>query len=82
LSYNPAHLLGLRLRVVFLSNLGRDREAREAYQRYAAQPGKKISTVAEYRAYLARSWKSPDPAWNAVLDRAPEAMRKAGMPEE
>jgi hypothetical protein len=71
----------MRTRVFLLANLGREHEAREAYHRYAALPGKKIDNLVDYRAYLSRTYSS-DPATDAWIERAVAGMRKAGMPEQ
>ena len=44
----------LRNQAATLANLGRDAEARELFQRYAALTSGQLATVAQYRAYLER----------------------------
>ena len=61
-----------------LEILGRDAEAREAYQRYSARRGTQVRTIADI---IARGAPSA-PALKAVFERAVEALRKAGMPEQ
>ena len=80
-SLSPNNLTCMWARAFTLANLGRDQEAREAYQRYAALPGKKIETLADYRALLSRVHGS-DPAIRAWIERAVAGLRKAGMPEQ
>jgi class 3 adenylate cyclase/TolB-like protein len=75
LALSPASPIALRHEIALLEILGRDDEAREAYRRYSALPGPKVSTIAELRACAAV------PSC-AVSDRRIEALRKAGMPEQ
>jgi adenylate cyclase len=71
----------LRKTAATLANLGREAEARELYQRYAALMGGKLATVAQYRAYLKTfGWNIPKVvAWR---ERVLDGLRKAGMPEQ
>ena len=64
--------------IAILEILGRDAEAREAYQRYRARPGTQVRTIADVMARGAPS----APALKAPFERAMEALRKAGMPEQ
>jgi adenylate cyclase len=64
--------------IAILEGLGRDAEAREAYQRYRARPGIQIRTIADI---MARGSPSA-PALKAAFERGVEALRKAGMPEK
>ena len=82
LSFMPSNSQAWRMQVILFSNLGRDREAHEAYEHYAALPGKKFETVSAYRSFLLRSFPSTNPAWLGFLQRAYSALRKAGMPEQ
>ena len=77
----PTSPLALRLHVIVLEELGREREAHEAYLRYAALPIKKVETVAEYRAFINQAYPTDDPAYSAYSGKCLEALRKAGMPE-
>jgi adenylate cyclase len=81
LSLAPNNPPFLRTRAFLLANLGRDQEARDAYQHYAALPEKKIENLADYKAYLSRTYGS-DPSNRAWTERAVAGLRKAGMPEE
>jgi adenylate cyclase len=78
----PTNQLALRIHISTLEALGREREAHEAYLTYAALPGKKIESVAEYRTFINVANQTDDPAYSAYLKKNPEALRKAGMPEE
>jgi adenylate cyclase len=64
--------------IAILEMLGRDAEARGAYQRYSARPGTLVRTIADI---MARGSPSA-PALKAAFERAMEALRKAGMPEK
>ena len=75
LALSPANPIALRHGIALLEILGRDDEAREAYRRYSALPGTQVRTIAELRACAAV-------ASCAVSERAIEALRKAGMPEQ
>jgi adenylate cyclase len=81
LSLAPEHPPALRLRAALLLNLGRDSEARAAYERYRALPGTNISTVSQYKSYLSKAWISKNPAIEGTIGRRVEALRKLGMPE-
>jgi adenylate cyclase len=78
----PTNQLALRIHIFALEALGREREAHEAYLSSAALPGKKIESVAQYRAFINLANQTDDPAYGAYLRKLPEALRKAGMPEE
>ncbi len=82
LGVSPDDRQALRMRPAFLAMAGRDDEAREAYRRYAAFPGKQIRTIAEYKAYLAHFMASNAPALVAWRARYLEGLREAGMPEQ
>jgi TolB-like protein/class 3 adenylate cyclase len=75
LALSPANPIALRHGIALLEILGRDAEAKEAYRRYSALPGPKVSTIAELRACAAV------PSC-AASERNIEALRKAGMPEQ
>jgi adenylate cyclase len=81
LSLSPDNRQLLRLRPAFLAMVGRDDEAREAYQRYASLPGKQIRTIAEYKTFFARTMPSSTPVVVAYQARYLDSLRKAGMPE-
>jgi hypothetical protein len=66
------------VKLQFLEILGRDAEAREAYQRYRARPGSQIRTISDITARGAPSV----PGLKAAFERGMEALRKAGMPEK
>jgi adenylate cyclase len=74
---NPPPRAYLGLRVILLANLGRDQEAREAYQRYSDG---KVKNLADLRVYLSRAY--PEPAMRAWIEEDIAGMRKAGMPEQ
>ena len=71
----------MRVQAATLANLGRDAEARELYQRYAALTGGQMATVAQYRAFL-RHWNPNIPIMVAYREHFLVGLRKAGMPEE
>ena len=75
LALSPASPIALRHEIALLEILRRDDEAQEAYRRYSALPGPQVRTIAELRACAAV-------ASCAVSERAIEALRKAGMPEQ
>jgi adenylate cyclase len=75
LALSPANPIAQRHEIALLEFLGRDDEAKEAYRRYSALPGPKVSTIAELRACAAV------PSC-AASERNIEALRKAGMPEQ
>ena len=75
LALSPANPIALRHGIALLEILGRDKEAKEAYRRYSALPGPKVSTIAQLRACAAV------PSC-AASERNIEALRKAGMPEQ
>jgi adenylate cyclase len=64
--------------IAILEALGRDAEAREAYQRYSARPGIQFRSIADI---IARGAPQA-PALKAAFEQAIEALRKAGMPEK
>jgi hypothetical protein len=70
----------LRVQAATLANLGRDAEARELYQRYAALTGGQLATLAQYRAYLNAGPNIP--IMVAYREHLLAGLRKAGMPEE
>ena len=72
----------LRKQAATLANLGRDAEARELYQRYAALMGGKLATVAQYRAYLHSFAGANIPRLVAWREHVLDGLRKAGMPEQ
>jgi adenylate cyclase len=78
----PTSQLAQRIHIAALEALGQEREAHEAYLTYAALPGKKIESVAQYRAFINVANQTGDPAYSAYVKRNPEWLRKAGMPEE
>jgi len=78
LALAPENQTAQLMEIALLEILGRDGEAREAYQRYIAHPGTQIRTIADARARGTTS----SPALKAVLERRREALRKAGMPEQ
>jgi tetratricopeptide (TPR) repeat protein len=82
LSLSPDNRQLLRMRPGFLALASHDDEAREVYQRYASLPGKKIGTIAEYKAFLGRSMPSNAPPLVAWRPRFLDGLRKAGMPEQ
>jgi adenylate cyclase len=75
LALSPANPIALRHGIALLEILGRDDEAKEAYRRYSALPGPKVSTITELRACAAV------PSC-AASEGNIEALRKAGMPEQ
>jgi hypothetical protein len=72
---SPANPIALRHGIALLEILGRDDDAKEAYRRYSALPGPKVSTITELRACAAV------PSC-AASERNIEALRRAGMPEQ
>ena len=76
LAVSPRYPTALRHEIALLEILGRDDEAREAYQRYSALPGSQIRTIAELRA------RATDAGVSGPSPTFVEALRKAGMPEE
>jgi TolB-like protein/class 3 adenylate cyclase/Flp pilus assembly protein TadD len=72
----------LRKQAATLANLGRDAEARELYQRYAALMGGKLVTVAQYRTYLNSFGGADIPSVAAFREHVLDGLRKAGMPAE
>ena len=72
----------LRKQAATLANLGRDAEARELFQRYAAPMGGKLVTVAQYRTYLNSLGGADIPSVAAFRENVLAGLRKAGMPEE
>ena len=72
----------LRKQAATLANLGRDAEARELYQRYAALMSGKLTTVAQYRAYLNSFGGATIPSVFAFREHVLDGLRKAGMPEQ
>ncbi len=72
----------MRVQAATLANLGRDAEARELYQRYAALTGGQLATVAQYRAYLMTLAGANIPIMVAWREHLLAGLRKAGMPEE
>jgi tetratricopeptide (TPR) repeat protein len=83
LAVSPNDTQILRKQAATLANLGRDAEARELFQRYAALMGGKLVTVAQYRAYL-NSFGGANIPTNVVAFREHvlAGLRKAGMPEQ
>ena len=77
----PADRQFLRLKAATLGNLGRDSEAHEVYQRYAAIAGGQLTTLAQYNAYLTGLFPHT-PVIVAWRQRMIAGLRKAGMPEE
>jgi class 3 adenylate cyclase/TolB-like protein/Flp pilus assembly protein TadD len=78
LALAPENQMAQLVEITFLEILGRDAEAREAYQRYSARPETHVRTIADVRARAAPS----SPALKAAFERGMEALRKAGMPEQ
>ena len=72
----------MRVQAATLANLGRDAEARELYQRYAALTGGGMATVAQYRAYLMTLIGENIPIMVAYREHFLAGLHKAGMPEE
>jgi adenylate cyclase len=82
LNISPAFPSALRFKMAVLAHLGRDEEARQAYELYKALPGKQIRTIAEFRSFAnGRVWPAKDPTSVAAKERIIDGMRKAGMPE-
>jgi tetratricopeptide (TPR) repeat protein len=65
-----------------LAHQGHIKEAHETYERAISVPGMKLKTIPQYRAYLARVYRSDSPAVVAYREGVEEDMRKAGMPEQ
>jgi TolB-like protein/Tfp pilus assembly protein PilF len=80
LTPNDRQIVGLQ--VATLANLGRDAEARELYQRYAALTGGRMATVAQNRAYFERLTAANTPIIVAYREHVLDGLRKAGMPEQ
>jgi hypothetical protein len=78
LALAPENQLAQLREIALLEILGRDAEAREAYQRYSARPGTQFRTIADIMARGAPS----APALKAVFEQRIEGLRKAGMPEK
>ncbi|MBV8241535.1 MAG: tetratricopeptide repeat protein, partial [Hyphomicrobiales bacterium] len=78
LALAPENQLAQLWEIAILEIVGRDAEAREAYQRYSARPGTQFRTIADIMARGAPS----APALKAASDRGIDALRKAGMPEK
>jgi adenylate cyclase len=72
----------LRKQAATLGNLGRDAEARELYQRYAALMGGKLATIPQYRAYMNSFGGANIPSVVAFREHVLDGLRKAGMPEQ
>jgi adenylate cyclase len=72
----------LRDQAATLANLGRDGEAHETYEHYAAVSGTQLATLAQYKPYLMRLTAANIPIMVAWRERMFAGLRKAGMPEE
>jgi adenylate cyclase len=82
LAFAPNDTQILRKQAATLGNLGRDAEAGELYQRYAALMGGKLTTIAQYRAYLNSFGGADIPSVAAFREHVLAGLRKAGMPEQ
>jgi hypothetical protein len=78
LALAPENQVAQLREIAILEILGREAEAREAYERYSARPGTQFRTIADI---LARGGPSA-PALKAAFEQRIEALRKAGMPEK
>jgi adenylate cyclase len=82
LALSPNDRQIMRVQAATLANVGRDAEARELYQRYAALTGGRMATVAQYRAYLTTLIGNNIPIMVGYREHFLAGLRKAGMPEE
>lgn len=72
----------LRVQAATLANLGRNAEARELNQRYAALTGGQLATFAQYRAFLTTLTGANIPIMVAWREHLVAGLPKAGMPVE